>query len=43
MKRVLLEWFFCVVEGILYFAQMIKELQQKLKQKFSNLFQPKKV
>lgn len=38
MKRVLLERFLCFVEGILSFAQMTKELQQKLKQKFSDLF-----
>ena len=36
--QVLLNPSLCVVEGILSVAQMVKEIQQNLKQKFPTLF-----
>lgn len=37
-QQVLLNPLLCVVEGILSVAQMVKEIQQNLKQKFPTLF-----
>lgn len=38
-RQVLLDQLLCIVEGILSVAEMLKEIQQKLKQKFPTLFQ----
>ena len=40
-RQALLDRLLCVVLGILSLADMLKELQQKLKQKFRSLFQRK--
>lgn len=40
-RQPLLDRLLCVVLGILSLADMLKELQQKLKQKFRSLFQRK--
>lgn len=40
-KQALLDRLLCVVLGILSLADMLKEIQQKLKQKFRYLFQLK--
>ena len=37
-QQVLLNPLLCVVEGILSVAQMVKEIQQNLKQKFPTWF-----
>ena len=38
-RQVLLNQWLCIVQGILSVAEMLKEIQQKLKQKFPTLFQ----
>ena len=38
-RQVLLDQLLCIVQGILSVAEMLKEIQQKLKQKFPTLFQ----
>ena len=38
-RQVLLDRLLCIVQGILSVAEMLKEIQQKLKQKFPTLFQ----
>ena len=37
-RQVLLDQLLCIVQGILSVAEMLKEIQQKLKQKFPTLF-----
>ena len=43
MKRVLSQQLLCLLESFISFAQMIKDLHQKLEQKYPNVFQPKNV
>ena len=38
-RQVLFDQLLCIVQGILSVAEMLKEIQQKLKQKFPTLFQ----
>lgn len=38
-RQVLLDQLLCIVQGILSVAEMLKEIQRKLKQKFPTLFQ----
>ena len=38
-RQVLLDQLLCIVQGMLSVAEMLKEIQQKLKQKFPTLFQ----
>ena len=38
-RQVLLDQLLCIVQGILSVAEMLKEIKQKLKQKFPTLFQ----
>ena len=38
-RQVLLNQWLCIVQGILSVAEMLKEIQQKLKEKFPTLFQ----
>ena len=38
-RQVLLDQLLCIVQGILSVAEMLKEIQQNLKQKFPTLFQ----
>ena len=35
-RQVLLDQWLCIVQGILTVAEMLKEIQQKLKEKFSH-------
>ena len=38
-RQILLDQLLCIVQGILSVAEMLKEIQRKLKQKFPTLFQ----
>ena len=38
-RQVLFDQLLCIVQGILSVAEMLKEIQQNLKQKFPTLFQ----
>ena len=38
-RQVLLDQLLCIVQGMLSVAEMLKEIQQKLKQKFPTPFQ----
>lgn len=38
-RQVLLDQLLCIVQGIFSVAEMLKEIQQKLKQNFPTLFQ----
>ena len=43
MKRILLQQLLCLLKSFISFAQMIKDLHQKMKQKHPKMFQPKNV